>query len=176
LRTLTDHLAGYAEYHRDRRNIATHVVGVPTIVFAVMVLLSRPALFAIGDLAVTPALVAGLAAIAWYVSLDRPLGLLMAALFAIGLVVAAPLAGGPTASWLGWGAGLFVVGWIVQFAGHAWEGRKPAFVDDVTGLLVGPLFVVAEVLFALGLRRGLREVIESRAGPTRSGRAGDAAA
>ena len=176
MRTARELLSQYAEYHRDRRNIATHVVGVPTIVFAVMVLLSRPALFAIGDLAVTPALVAGLAAIAWYVSLDRPLGLLMAALFAIGLVAAAPLAGGPTASWLGWGAGLFVVGWIVQFAGHAWEGRKPAFVDDVTGLLVGPLFVVAEVLFALGLRRGLREVIESRAGPTRSGRAGDAAA
>ena len=28
----------YARYHRDRRNIATHFVGVPMIVFAVQVL------------------------------------------------------------------------------------------------------------------------------------------
>ena len=31
-KTLTDHLATYAEYHRDRRNIATHFFGVPMIV------------------------------------------------------------------------------------------------------------------------------------------------
>jgi uncharacterized membrane protein YGL010W len=27
MRTLTDQLAQYAEYHRDPRNIATHLVG-----------------------------------------------------------------------------------------------------------------------------------------------------
>ena len=41
--TLTQHLSQYAAYHRDRRNIATHFVGIPLIVFAVIVLLSRPA-------------------------------------------------------------------------------------------------------------------------------------
>ncbi len=30
-----DQLANYAAYHRDRRNIATHLIGVPMIVFAV---------------------------------------------------------------------------------------------------------------------------------------------
>ena len=29
-----DQLVKYAEYHRDRRNIATHLAGVPMIVFA----------------------------------------------------------------------------------------------------------------------------------------------
>jgi hypothetical protein len=48
--------------------------------------------------------------------------------------------------WLGWGLGFFIVGWLVQFVGHYYEGRKPAFADDLVGLLVGPMFVVMEML------------------------------
>jgi uncharacterized membrane protein YGL010W len=66
---------------------------------------------------------------------------------------------------------MFVGGWFVQFVGHFFEGRKPAFVDDLVGLIVGPLFVVAEVGFALGLRKELHAEIERRSGPTRVGRA-----
>ena len=51
MKTLTDQLAQYAAYHRDRRNIATHFIGIPMIVLAVQVLLSRPVL---ADIGVTP--------------------------------------------------------------------------------------------------------------------------
>jgi uncharacterized membrane protein YGL010W len=176
MKTLTDQLAGYAAYHRDRRNIATHLLGVPAIVFAVVVLLSRPAFGSLGGAPLTPALLAAIAAAAYYVALDRPMGLAMAAVLAAMLAAAAPLAGGPTGAWLGWGLGLFVGGWIVQFVGHAFEGRKPAFVDDVTGLLIGPLFVLAELVFMAGLRRPLQADIERRVGPTLIRGRGDAAA
>ncbi|MFZ9433281.1 MAG: Mpo1-like protein, partial [Burkholderiaceae bacterium] len=66
-----------------------------------------------------------------------------------------------------WGLGLFTIGWVIQFIGHYYEGRKPAFVDDLIGLLVGPMFVCAEVLFALRLCRPTREAIEAEAGPVR---------
>ena len=33
MRTATELLAQYAAYHRDRRNIVSHFVGVPMIVF-----------------------------------------------------------------------------------------------------------------------------------------------
>ncbi|MFP3617105.1 Mpo1-like protein, partial [Paraburkholderia sp. SIMBA_050] len=79
--------------------------------------------------------------------LDLRFGVVMTALFALGLWAAQTLALLPTAQWLGIGIGAFVVGWIVQFVGHWFEGRKPAFVDDLVGLIVGPLFVVAEVAF-----------------------------
>ncbi|TDQ39898.1 uncharacterized protein DUF962 [Thiopseudomonas denitrificans] len=42
MKTLEQQLAGYAAYHRDRRNILTHFVGIPMIVLAVAILLSRP--------------------------------------------------------------------------------------------------------------------------------------
>src|SRR5947209_2509684 len=44
MRTATELLAQYAAYHRDRRNIVSHFVGVPMIVFSIGVLLARPAL------------------------------------------------------------------------------------------------------------------------------------
>ena len=165
---LVDRLVQYAAYHRDRRNIATHVVGIPMIVLAVTVLLSRPSVD-LGAWSVSPAVVAALAAAIYYLRLDLRYGLVMAAVLLASLALARPAAAGSTTAWLVVGLGLFVVGWIIQFVGHVFEGRKPAFVDDVMGLIVGPLFVVAELGFLLGWRRDLAAVIERRAGPLRSG-------
>lgn len=33
--------------------------------------------------------------------------------------------------------GFFVVGWIIQFVGHAYEGKRPEFFNDLRFLLVG---------------------------------------
>ena len=43
---------------------------------------------------------------------------------------------------------------------------KPAFFDDAKQLLIGPLFVLAEVIFAMGAQRALQHYIEERVGPT----------
>ena len=69
-----------------------------------------------------------------------------------------------------------ILGWILQFIGHYWEGRKPAFVDDILGLVIGPLFILAEATFALGFRREVLHAIEQIAGPPRSRRKGPAKA
>lgn len=36
--------------------------------------------------------------------------------------------------------GLFVGGWILQFVGHAFEGKPPAFFRNPVYLLVGPVW------------------------------------
>ena len=94
------------------------------------------------------------------------LGLATVAVNALLMALATPFAQAPTAVWLSVGVGSFVVGWIIQFVGHYYEGRKPAFVDDLVGLLVGPMFVVGELLFALGWGKDMLASIESRVGPT----------
>ncbi|HVL58635.1 MAG TPA: Mpo1-like protein [Burkholderiaceae bacterium] len=177
MKTLTEQLSNYAAYHRDRRNIATHFIGVPMIMFAVVVLLSRPAWGTLLPwLPITPALLLAAVVAAYWLALDRPIGALTAAATLAMLVAATPIAAASTGTWLGWGIGLFVVGWIIQFVGHVWEGRKPAFVDDVIGLIIAPPFVVAEALFALGLRRELQAAIDAKVGPTVIRRRRDAAA
>lgn len=165
-RPAIDLLKQYAEYHRDRRNIVTHFFGVPMIVFAVGVLLAVPA-FSVGGWLLTPAwVVFGLVAL-WYLTRGEPALGAAVTLAVFGLLVLAHRASaGSMGQWLAWGVGSFVVGWIIQFIGHYYEGRKPAFVDDLVGLLVGPMFVVAEWLFAAGWGRGLLAEIEQRAGPT----------
>lgn len=165
MKTLVDHLAQYAAYHRDRRNIFSHFVGIPMIVLSIAVLLARPG-FAVGALTLSPATLLVLASAIFYLRLDLRFGLLMSALLALALWTGVHLAGGSTGAWLGWGVGLFLVGWVIQFVGHWYEGRKPAFVDDLVGLIVGPLFVAAEAAFLLGLRDEVRRAVEERAGPT----------
>ena len=171
MKTLTDQLAQYAAYHRDRRNIATHFVGIPMIVLALAILLSRPQ-WRIAPLPfdMTPALVLFVCATIYYIALDLTLGLAMALISAICLVIGAQLAIAATAIWAGSGIALFIVGWVFQFIGHvAYEHRKPAFADDLIGLLIGPLFVLAELLFGFGWRRSLRDSIDRKASALRDG-------
>jgi len=166
MKTLTEQLSKYASYHRDDRNIATHVVGIPMIVLGVITLLSRPGFPAAG-LIVSPAVLAALAACAYYLALDLSLGAIMTVLMGLGVFFGAWGAGQSTAMWLTLGVGSFVVGWIIQFVGHYYEGRKPAFVDDIMGLAIGPLFVVAEALFMMGFFAPLKAQVEGIAGPVR---------
>jgi uncharacterized membrane protein YGL010W len=170
MKTLTDQLAQYAAYHRDRRNIATHFVGIPMIVLALAVLLSRPQ-WQVASLpfGITPALALFVCATIYYLALDLTLGFAMALISALCLFIGAQLAIASTAIWAGSGIALFIVGWVFQFIGHvAYEHRKPAFADDLIGLLIGPLFVLAELLFGFGWRRSLRDAIDRKASALRN--------
>ena len=163
---LNTHLAHYGAYHLDRRNVATHFVGIPLIVFAIGVLLARIPLEVAGLQANAAWLLCAVSAL-WYLSRGAlVLGLATVGVNALLMALATPFAQGSTAAWLSMGVGSFVVGWIIQFIGHYYEGRKPAFVDDLMGLVVGPLFVVAELGFLLGLRADVQQAVEHRAGPT----------
>jgi len=165
MQTTSDLLTRYAEYHRDERNIITHFIGVPMIVFAVGLLLTHP-VFWIAGVPLTPAWIAFGLATLWYLTRgDVMLGLAVSGAVGV-LMLLAHGVGAGSANWLAWGVASFVVGWIIQFIGHWYEGRKPAFVDDIAGLLVGPMFVTAEAMFALGWNKPLLAEIERRAGPT----------
>ena len=166
MRNATDLLAEYAEYHRDRRNIVSHFIGVPMIVFGVGVLLARATFPAFGITSTLAWVVFALAA-AWYLTRGNVvLGIAVSVAVGILIKLGHEVSGGSVAHWLAWGVGFFLVGWVIQFIGHWYEGRKPAFVDDLIGLLVGPAFVTAEALFSFGLLRPLHDEIERRAGPT----------
>ena len=49
--------------------------------------------------------------------------------------------------------GLFVVGWVLQFVGHAIEGNSPAFFRNPVYLVDGPLWLLRRALAAVGLAR-----------------------
>jgi uncharacterized membrane protein YGL010W len=159
----------YAHYHRDRRNIATHLVGIPLIFLSIGVLLLEPT-WVIEGHTVSLAWMAWALTSVWYLTRgDLLLGL--ATTLVNGALISLAHQVPDLSAALGlpvWqtGVALFVIGWLFQFVGHYLEGRKPAFVDDVVGLLVGPMFVVGEVLISMGLLQRMRRDIERQAGPT----------
>ena len=170
MRNLEQQITQYAAYHRDRRNIATHFVGVPMIVFSVVL-----ALVPWTVLGVNVALIALVVAAVFYLRLDRYLGTAMLVfLFFFCYLVAIYLNArvDKVGVVLGLAALLFAAGWAIQFIGHKYEGMKPAFTDDIIGLAIGPLFIMTEVFFALGLKRELKKYVEARVGPVLAARDG----
>ena len=165
MKSLVERLASYAEYHRDKRNIATHFVGIPMILVGTQAALAK---ISIGP--INAAVGATGLATRYYRQLDPSYGAAMAAVLGATCALGTAIAALPMPLWAGAAGSLFVGGWALQFLGHYFEGRKPAFMDDLKGLLDGPLFLVAEVAFALGLSPELRAEVEDRAGPTRWGK------
>jgi uncharacterized membrane protein YGL010W len=159
-------LGQYAEYHRDRRNIATHFVGVPMIMFGSLVLLSRPG-FELAGLALSPAWLLLALVVAWTLSRGAlALGLVTSGVWIVLSLLAHAVPGSAWWAWATWGLGFFALGWVIQFVGHYYEGRKPAFVDDLVGLFVAPMFVLLEMLAPAGFFKELLAAVERHAGPT----------
>lgn len=166
MRSLEDSLTQYAACHRDRRNIATHFVGIPLIVFALVLALAL-ASARVAGISVTAAALASVAAGIHYLRLDQAFGAVLAAVLFLMCAAASEITArlaDPAA--LALAAFLFAAGWALQFWGHRFEGVRPAFLDDARQLLVGPLFLCAEAFFIFGAKAQLRRRIEERVGPT----------
>ena len=151
-------MAVYAAYHRNRWNRLTHFIGVPAIIFAILIPMSWVSL---GEDLSLAHLFLG-AVLAYYFLLDVPLALATAV--AVGaLFLAAKLAAGTgiASGWMWFGA-FFAGGWIFQLVGHVFEGRRPALADNLFQIFIAPIFLVAEAFFALGLKRDLLKKIETK--------------
>lgn len=162
MKTIEEHLTQYAKYHRDPRNIMTHLVGVPMIVLSIILLLSKT-LFTAG-IPFSISLILIVVSSLYYLKLHLLLGVSMVAYMVLAYWVSSLIRVQFENVWVFIAIGLFVVGWIIQFWGHMFEGKKPAFVDDLMGLLIGPVFVLAECIFMVGGLKKLQKEIEQGAG------------
>lgn len=163
-------LASYAAVHRDRRNKATHFVGIPTIVFSLLLILALWRL-PVGGAVITGALLMSAIAILGWIALDLRIGLVMTVILGLLWLLAEWLSRqlGVTGTWIAFGV-LFVGGWVLQFLGHHYEGRRPALLDNIFQAFIGPMFLVAESLVALGWRRDLRDAMHASVNGTPGGR------
>jgi uncharacterized membrane protein YGL010W len=162
LTSLEDQVAFYAAYHQDGRNKATHFIGVPAIMLSLFIPLAWLRVD-IGGVTLTAAIALAAAVLVYYVLLDVPLALAMLVVTAVLVYLGQTLADLGTAAGWTWFGILFVGGWILQLVGHVFEGRKPALVDNLVGIFIAPLFLCAEVFFALGYKPRLHAAAQERA-------------
>ncbi len=149
-------LGTYASYHRDERNRATHFIGIPAIIFSILVPLAL-----LRESGMSAALVVSLVAVVGWIALDRVVGIAMLVMVVPMLAIAEWIARSYSSgtAWIVF-AIFFIGGWAFQLVGHLWEGRRPALTDNLFQAFIGPMFIIAELLVALGLRRDLKAAID----------------
>lgn len=159
MKPLEEQMSIYGAYHRDLRNRLTHFVGVPIIVFAILQALSWLRVDVAGY-TVTAAMPFVFVILIYYFRLDAALGAAMT-VFTLAVLYfadAAAVQSWPTS--LAIFLVTFVGGWIIQLIGHYFEGRKPALADNLFQVFVAPVFLMAELFFALGWKPQLRDRVE----------------
>lgn len=151
MRTLKQWLNEYSQSHLNPVNKTLHWICIPAIVFSIWCgLLAIP----VGSTWANPASIVAVLVVAYYLRLSWQLAiggaLVFAAIYA-GAHALQMLAGAyliPVA------IGTFVLAWIGQFVGHHIEGAKPSFFKDLQFLLIGPLWLLADLYRRIGLPLG----------------------
>jgi len=139
MRNIDKLLDRYGEFHRHPVNKAIHWVCVPLIVWS--------ALGALWSASPVAACAAIGATMVFYLWLSLPLALGMLGAIAL-MVWPLTLLGSRV---LIVSIAVFVAAWISQFIGHVLEGRKPAFLEDLRSLLIGPVWLLADLYRRLGI-------------------------
>jgi uncharacterized membrane protein YGL010W len=137
---LRKHFADYAAFHTTAGNKACHSFGIPLIVLSLLALFARVPLGTVGGFELTLAELVLALLVAYYLTLDATLALVMLLAFAV--LDAAGRFIEPLPA-----LGVFVLGWILQGVGHwVYEKNSPAFFRNFVHLAVGPLWILAKAL------------------------------
>src|SRR5437588_9392709 len=132
--------ADYAAYHQTKGNKWFHRIGIPLIMLTLLGMLARVGIAVIGGFRIDAAVVLIAIAVIYYLTLEWRL--------AIGMLIVS-MAFYVIGAWMPMSVNvaLFILGWIFQFIGHSvYEHKQPAFFRNVVHLLIGPLWILNDVI------------------------------
>lgn len=171
MKSVIEQLSSYKSVHLNKKNIQTHFVGIPMIIWSIALLLASVSFevksslltefLAIESLNVTFTAILSIIVLCYYIALS--VSLAFWALLLFGPLMWSVHTVVQMEHYIVIAISVFVLGWIIQFIGHYFEKAKPAFFDDINQLLIGPLFVIAEIYFLLGLGKQLNKNITEEA-------------
>ncbi|MCW3173391.1 Mpo1 family 2-hydroxy fatty acid dioxygenase [Shewanella subflava] len=152
MKSAVEQLATYKSVHLNPKNIRTHFFGVPMIIWSAFLMLGTIR-FELAGVELSAAMVLMLLVLAYYYKLHVKLAFGLT-LFIIPVLITSEMAVHTDKPFM-LAISIFVIGWIIQFVGHKYEKAKPAFMDDLNQLLIGPFFLMAELYFMLGWEKQL---------------------
>lgn len=132
--------ADYASYHQTKGNKWFHRFGIPLIMLGALGMLARVGIVTIQNVRIDAAMLLVAIAVIYYLLLEWRLAIPM-----LIVSIAFYLLG----RWLPMSVNvtLFILGWIFQFIGHSvYEHKQPAFFRNVVHLLIGPLWILNDVI------------------------------
>jgi uncharacterized membrane protein YGL010W len=132
--------ADYAAYHQTAGNKFFHRLGIPMIMFSLIGMLTQVPLVDVATVKIDLAMILIAAATAYYFVIEWRLAIAMVAVSVAFYFIGAAIP-------LAINAVLFVLGWIFQFIGHkVYEHKNPAFFRNFVHLLIGPLWILNDVV------------------------------
>jgi uncharacterized membrane protein YGL010W len=132
--------ADYASFHQTAGNKLFHRLGIPMIMLSLIGMLTQVPLVDVATVRFDAAMVLIAASSAYYFVIEWRLALAM-----IAVSIAFYFIGGVIPFWIN--VALFVLGWIFQFIGHkVYEHKNPAFFRNFVHLLVGPLWILNDIV------------------------------
>lgn len=157
MKSAIEQLSDYKSVHLNATNLKTHFVGIPLIIWSIFLLLSLLRL-EIAGLVVGGSVLLLIPVMLYYLLLHWRLAIGMA-VFMVPIVASTEWLyhSGDASVWLA--LLVFAAGWVFQFIGHYYEKAKPAFLDDISQLFIGPFFLMAEIYFMLGWAKSLEHSI-----------------
>jgi len=135
MRDIRSLFADYASYHQTKGNKLFHRLGIPLIMLSLIGMLARAG---VGYLNAAVALIVVSEVVYFLLEWRLAIAMLLVS-------VAFYFAGAALPLWVN--VALFVLGWIFQFIGHSrYEHNSPAFLTNFLHLLVGPLWILNDVV------------------------------
>lgn len=132
--------ADYSAHHRTAGNKFFHRLGIPLIMLTLIGMLTQVPLFDAGTIRFDAAMLLIAAATAYYFLIEWRLAIAMLIVSIVFYFVGAWIP-----FWIN--LALFILGWIFQFIGHSvYEKQQPAFFRNLVHLLVGPLWILNDVI------------------------------
>jgi len=144
MRNVNALLNEYGESHQDSINKKIHWVCVPAIMFSLLgILWSLPFPVKISPLINWATVLITLSIIYYFfLSWKLAIGMLFSSLLMI--LILQWMDGFSVPLWQ-IAIAIFIVAWIGQFVGHHIEGKRPSFFRDIQFLLIGPVWLLADV-------------------------------
>jgi uncharacterized membrane protein YGL010W len=141
MKTVENYFREYSQYHQTPQNRMTHFFGIPMIMISIIGLLDYVSLFKIiPNVQITLSMIIITLVDIFYLKLNQKLGLIMTFITIFMYFISLYMT--PMLLVL-----FFIFGWALQLYGHkSFEKKAPAFLDNLIHLLIGPLFILNELV------------------------------
>lgn len=151
MKTLEQWYSAYGESHQNKTNKKIHYICVPTIYISIVgMLMSIPNNFLIKLFHSSNFYIINWAApfiillSLFYFRLSKTTALRMLLLSILAIIFTVFISQFVPVFYFN--LGLFILAWIGQFYGHKIEGKKPSFFEDLQFLLIGPAWVIDNLI------------------------------
>ena len=169
---LMEMLTGYAASHQHPFNVFVHMIGIPTIMFGVLIPLTWVRID-LPFMSFNLAHVTLVGFVAFYLTLDVLFAIVFAVIGALLLTLAMQVGELPLGVSGGIAAACFFGGYLAQFVGHAVEKSMPVLVKHpIQAQIAAPFFTVVELFKLLHLREDLFDEVQRRIALRREEEAG----